>query len=374
MVFHTQYFTVVAGSAAWEKAWALLAGLGWAGVDLFFVLSGFLITGILYESRAEPNYYRVFYLRRTVRIAPLYYIVLFAFFFVLPLTLRIGHIAPSPGVFGTTITQVFAWVYATNWMLAVRGFGFVSPCVAHFWSLAVEEQFYLGWPAVVRGISRRRLLMVCGVMAVCAALVRIGLFNAGWSTAAYVITFARMDGLAIGAIVALAARDRSDWATLRRWAPAVTLLAIAGLVDLIAQTGTTSFGDMGVGTFGITLLCIIFGGVLVLAVDAPSASVTKRTLEWSGLRWFGKHSYCLYIVNQPVMWALAKVGVTALTLQSVLPRRVVAIGAMNLLGVGVCALLAFASWHLFEKHWLALKSRPLLNHAAPEMPAVPRAA
>ena len=363
MLFHIQFFAVVTGTPVWERAYALVAGLGWAGVDLFFVLSGFLITGILYESRGQAHYFRVFYLRRTVRIFPLYYGTLLTFFVVLPLLLRLGHVVPSAAVFGTLATQVFAWSYAMNWVVGVRGFALVSPFITHFWSLSVEEQFYLGWPAVVRGLSRHALLVLCGLMAIGASLLRLTLFLSGYPTAAYVLTFARMDGLAVGAVIALASRDADDWATLRRWAPHLTAAALAAFVGLVAQTSTTSFGDPAVGTVGISLLCLFFGGVLVLCTTAPTASRTERVVGSRVLRWFGKHSYCLYIVNQPVVLAMAKAGLTAAALQSLVRFRVVALLGLNAGAIAMCSVTAFASWHLFEKHWLALKSRPLLNHS-----------
>jgi peptidoglycan/LPS O-acetylase OafA/YrhL len=362
MMFHIQFFAVVTGTPLWERAYGLVAGFGWAGVDLFFVLSGFLITGILYESRTQPHYFRVFYLRRTVRIVPLYYGALFLFFIMLPVLLRFEHIAPTVAVFGTVATQLLAWSYTMNWGLAARGFGFISPFVAHFWSLSVEEQFYLGWPAVVRGLSRHWLIALCGLMAVTAAVVRLALFQAGWPTAAYVLPFARMDGLAIGALIALAARDADDWAMLRRWAPAVTYVALAALVSLVVQTGSTSFGDPIIGTAGISLLCVCFGGVLVMTIGAPADGRAQRVVGSPILRWFGKHSYCLYVVNQPAMLILTKVGLTAVALQSLLRFRALALLGVNAGGIAACSLVAYASWHLFEKHWLLLKCRPLFNH------------
>jgi peptidoglycan/LPS O-acetylase OafA/YrhL len=362
MVFHIQFFSVVTGTALWERSYAMAAGLGWAGVDLFFVLSGFLITGILYESRSQPHYFRVFYLRRTVRIFPLYYAVLFLFFVLLPVLVRFEHVAPSTAVFGTMATQLFAWSYMVNWDLAFQGFGVVSPLIAHFWSLSIEEQFYLAWPAVVRGLSRHWLMALCGLMAVSAALVRIVLFHRGWPTAAYVLPFARMDGLAIGAFIALAARDTSDWASLCRWAPTVTLVAAAALVSLIVQTGTTAFGDPIIGTVGISLLCVCFGGVLVLLINGPANGRAQRVVGSPTLRWFGKYSYCLYVVNQPAMLILAKLGLTVVALQAIVPSRALAILSVNVVGIAVCAVVAYASWQLFEKHWLALKLHPLFNH------------
>src|ERR1700674_1160908 len=98
MIFHFWHIGVTTGPALWERFYANAANVGWAGVDLFFVLSGFLITGILYDSRDDPHYYRVFYARRTVRIFPLYYAFLAVFCGIVPMALGLLHhpeLAPS---------------------------------------------------------------------------------------------------------------------------------------------------------------------------------------------------------------------------------------------------------------------------------------
>jgi peptidoglycan/LPS O-acetylase OafA/YrhL len=133
--------------------WAL--GYGFLGVDLFFVLSGFLITGILYDSRADPGYFRTFYMRRVLRIFPLYYAVLAVVFFGVSLlpALRGSEIA------GLREHQAWAWLYGINVYLSIQG-GWVLSYIEHFWSLAVEEHFYFIWPLVVWLLGARpRLLM-----------------------------------------------------------------------------------------------------------------------------------------------------------------------------------------------------------------------
>src|ERR1700677_2473843 len=139
------------------------------GVDLFFVLSGFLITGILLRSRSSNRYFRNFYSRRALRIFPLYYFVL--------ILLAIGlHVIPSWRNL-TTLRDAWPWYwfYGTNYLICQTGFTFLDHAqvsLGHFWSLAVEEHFYLFWPLMVWLLSDRALLRLCIALMVIAPICR----------------------------------------------------------------------------------------------------------------------------------------------------------------------------------------------------------
>ena len=137
---------VSAGGQLYHAALAF----GWSGVQLFFVLSGFLITGILLDTRPTPHYFRNFYIRRALRIFPLYYVTLAVAFIVLPALDRMPQVYA-----GDYPHQAFLWLYLSNWRHDIGG-GF-----SHYWSLALEEQFYLVWPLVVFFCSRPTLLKIC---------------------------------------------------------------------------------------------------------------------------------------------------------------------------------------------------------------------
>jgi peptidoglycan/LPS O-acetylase OafA/YrhL len=151
----------------------LVAGLdgGWAAVTLFFALSGFLITGILLDGQKDPSYYRNFYVRRALRIFPLYYAVLFVAFFVLPLW---GTLPPRLAV--DESHQLWLWLYLSNW---AEPYGMGGDAFPHFWSLAVEEQFYLLWPFLIRHRTPRAVVKLCLALAAAALVIRIGMFLAG---------------------------------------------------------------------------------------------------------------------------------------------------------------------------------------------------
>ncbi len=148
---------------------------GWMGVQLFFVLSGFLITRILLETRRSPEYFRSFYSRRALRIFPLYYATLIFLFLLLP------ALGQTPSVLAEDMPfsrQVWLWAYLSNWT-GPRGLGGGSPPVFHFWSLAVEEQFYLLWPLVVLFCTPKRLMQVCGGVVLASLLCRAAYLVAG---------------------------------------------------------------------------------------------------------------------------------------------------------------------------------------------------
>lgn len=368
MVFHVWMFGIVSDYtgigfqyASWERLYSHLAAVGWVGVDLFFVLSGFLITGILYDSRSNPHYYRVFYARRTVRIFPLYYAFLVLFCGIVPYALGILHhpeFAPSRD---STTTKLLIWSYTLNWYIGLKGFSTISASLQHFWSLSIEEQFYLVWPFLVLTLPRRRLMGLCSGLVVLAFALRIILLRLQLPHAAFVWTFSRMDCLAIGAMLALSARDAQDWKTIVTWASRLTLPALCGLAPLIAlQDLRPRFmsEQLILSSLKFSLVGIFFGGCLAMAVCTHEASLANRFLSSPFLRFFGKYSYCLYICHQPFIVVFAKVGLRSDKLTEILGNKFLAIVALNGIVFAAATVIALASWHLFEKHWLKLKDLP----------------
>jgi peptidoglycan/LPS O-acetylase OafA/YrhL len=212
-----------------------VAGVGWSGVSLFFVLSGFLITGILFDSKGGENYFRNFYARRTLRIFPLYYLFVLLCTVVFPLWSVTAAAKPAD-------SSWMWWCYLGNYHYAFHhstSEGWLNA----FWSLAVEEHFYLIWPAFVFLLNRVTLMRVaacCMVLGECCRAYFILHHNV---YAPYVWTPCRMDDLALGALVALAVRGADGLAPIRRvawvFAPLAGAVAIAitlcGLPDLLNQ-------------------------------------------------------------------------------------------------------------------------------------------
>lgn len=328
---------------------------GWAGVDLFFVVSGFLITGILWESRREPRYYSVFYARRTLRIFPLYYASLLGLFVIVPAVLHLLHRAETAESVLMPSTQLFAWTYTLNWLVGLKTFHAVSLYIQHFWSLSVEEQFYLCWPAIVRRLGARALVVLCGGLVLLAPALRIFFHAQGMPEAAYAWTVCRCDGLAIGAAIAIAARNLRAWTVLSRVAPRVAALSLLAFVALAGFRHGAGRIDPWIGTLGVSLISVFFGSALVLVLNAGSSGLLSRTLRGGPLAFFGKYSYGMYVFHLPI-------GAT-LAWKQALYRRLAdsplgSLGATLVyfaIAIGLTTACALLSWRLLEKPFLSLK-------------------
>jgi peptidoglycan/LPS O-acetylase OafA/YrhL len=272
---------------------AAVCSAGWIGVDLFFVLSGFLITGMMYDAKGNSHYFRNFYARRCLRIFPLYYIALIVLLGVVPRLVDLGQgFVPS-----RTSAAAYA-TYLSNVWIARHGWS-TSGLVGHFWSLGVEEQFYVVWPVVVLMTNRRTLLRVCEISIVCALVVRIALRFWAYDDAAYVITPARMDALAIGAFLAVSVRGAEGAARLARVARPTALVTAAALIATAIWRRGFDHGDVVIATVGDSTLAVFCGAVLIAALLSPPGDLIQKILSSGPLRFFGRYSYALYVFHYP---------------------------------------------------------------------------
>ncbi len=340
--------------------------LGWFGVDLFFVLSGYLITGILLDAKGADHYFRNFYVRRVLRIFPLYYVILIASLYVLP------HLLPPDKAarFGSVAGDApYYWLYLSNFVSARVGAP-IHGVLDVTWSLAIEEQFYLVWPAVVFFCSRRALVRIAAGLAVASLATRIGLhyFSSYNAYSIYVLTPCHLDGLVAGAVLAVWAREPGGLARLRSKARVAVLTMLPLVIGIhIAEQLLEPPNPFGQGlgpifiTVGFSLLAVLFGGLLILVVTATPGSTLHRVFTTSFLRTFGKYSYGLYLVHLPIR-ALIRDRVLGPTAPgprfvfpeifgSQLPGQLV----FYLLAGGAALGVAWLSFHLFEKQFLKLK-------------------
>jgi peptidoglycan/LPS O-acetylase OafA/YrhL len=355
LLFH--FAPYVAPDHAVTSALSYLRSSCWAGVDLFFVLSGFLITGILLDAKHKPHYYRNFLARRTLRIFPLYLGVLAVAILLLPSD------GPIPSSEATVRTQnsLWAWLYAMNLAVPLNQswyFRIHHLNVSHFWSLAVEEHFYLIWPAVVWFCRPRQLAWICGSLVAAALVSRLVLCIWLPPVALYVLTPCRMDGLAIGGLVALAAR-RPIGLTHLAGGARIVALSVGGLVALLFAMGGGELLGLGyspllyfTATAGYTLLALTFAAILV--VTLTSQGFMQRVCCSGLLRFFGVYSYGLYVFHgalAPAYHALIPWLGYHEYIHSTTVKGVVDM----ILQVFLSLAIAVLSYHLYEKHFLWFK-------------------
>lgn len=328
---------------------ATLFATGWVGVTLFFVLSGFLITGILLDTRSSPRYFRDFYLRRTFRIFPLYYVTLFlAFVVVAPL---FGSAAWAASVHRY---QAWYWGYIANWQ---HGPGIVG--LTHFWSLCVEEQFYLVWPLLLLVTGDRWFARTAVAIFAGAFLFRWWFLRGGGSPEwLYGFTLARCDALALGALLAYAARSPDWFHPLWRWRNHIFGGASVVVVAVVLWTHGFAGYDPVVEIIGQPAIATVFAFPMFATV-CPSNRVESRLTRWMSAGWLrrlGKYSYAIYVIHMPLHVVLEGTAAPLVNGHG-------SWGSMALMFVystmilGLSILLAIVSWNLIERRFLLLKDR-----------------
>lgn len=326
--------------------------LGATGVDLFFVLSGFLITSILFKTREMPHFYRAFFARRIVRIFPLYYLCLIIYFLILPLALRLFGRADLLTDPLFQAPALLMWTYTTNWIPFVPGATPIPVILQHFWSLAVEEQFYVTWPWIVKAFSRRKLMIISLCLIAVSFFLRQYFLSLGMGYVAYKWTFCVMDDLAIGAFAGLAYRDAADRRQILKAAPYAFVLALLCLVFLPQPYWSL---------LEITAFAVLFGSCIVMVLGLKETHPAARLLSSKPLHFLGKHSYAIYLFHQPIICVLALSGIDADSLHARLGSPLLAILALNALAFALSLVSGWLAWHIVEKHFLKLKSRPMFN-------------
>ena len=319
--------------------------LSWCGVDLFFVLSGFFIIGILIDSKGSPTFFKTFYIRRICRIMPLYYLMVGLFI----LLSRIG-LGQNEWLFAQELPL---WSYLTltqNFFMHGQGFG--PNWLGVTWSLAIEEQFYLVIPLLVWALSRRQLVWVLVIAIIVSPVLRWQVGNLG----AYVFPFTRADAIMMGGLIAILIRTRITWMAWRahfsRW---IMLAAVSflGIVYLMIR-------NAGVGDIYLhSMLALFFSSVLVISL-ASRYSLMNRLLSHRVLVWLGLRSYGIYLFHQPVNGLVSQVmkGSATPMLESFLDLRVTVVSLF------VVLVLSELSFRYFESIFLRLGRKAQLESPA----------
>jgi len=320
----------------------------WGGVDLFFVLSGFLITGILLRTKTAQNYFISFYSRRILRIFPIYYLVLAS-------SLILGHFW---ALFAIRLPQWTSWkvayfLYLQNWPIFWHGEKIMGGQWGVYWSLAVEEQFYFVWPLVVLLLREETVALVCYIGLACTLPLRILLsccyFGDNFGLAQ--ITSSRVDGLFLGAACAIYMFRH------RKPVPMPWIVASASMGAIIMGYITVFHHKELVGTgfwmttFGISGFALLSGALV--AVSQHHLGSIDRVLTIHSLRWAGKYSYGIYVYHLFIFLPVRYLGnrIELWTRLNTLERVLV-----FLLESIIVFAVAKLSYDLFESRFLRLKS------------------
>lgn len=330
---------------------ATIFQMGWIGVDLFFVMSGFLITSILYTSTDHKNYFKNFYIRRFLRIFPLYYAVLFALLVIAP---QISSTAAEKTI---QMREESIWFlsYLVNWRIAEVG-GFSNFQSGYMWSLAVEEQFYVVWPFLVL-FFKRRLALLCFSLIVIFAVLRLYLLMNGTKPGVvYVMTFTHLDGLLLGSALAVLKIDGHLTAKVKRLLYAASILAIVCFFAVFMVSGKFVYYTYEVAAIGLLVISIIFSGLLIRTIDSPQGSYLQSLFSSRFLMLPGKLCYGLYLLHQPI-GVLVSDKLMSHDAFMIGDSRVCAAVVNIVISMSISFIAALISYHLFEKHFLKLKER-----------------
>jgi peptidoglycan/LPS O-acetylase OafA/YrhL len=319
----------------------IVCSMGARGVDLFFVLSGFLITGILLRTKSSPGYFRNFMARRALRIFPLYFSSLLV------------CLVAIPYLFGTQsfdlprTNQIYLWTYTSNLYMAWTNNWCFGP-LDHFWSLAVEEHFYLVWPLIVFCISSKALLRLSlGIVLVVGILRTAFAIQPEYGVAVDTLSLFRCDALALGAMLAVALKEGLSFDRVNRvakWG-----LPLLGVVCVAVAISGKRWMGIPHTLFGC--LWVLF---LAVVVTRSRMHPLSNCLRASWLQWLGKYSYGMYVIQLPLVTLIPlSLFETNMAWMGIAPVFL-SLAYVPILFAMTC-LAAFASYHLLEKPFLKWK-------------------
>jgi peptidoglycan/LPS O-acetylase OafA/YrhL len=323
-----------------------LLNFGWAFMDAFFVLSGFLITGILLDAKNQPDYFRTFFVRRAFRILPVYYLVLGVLLLATYIT---GDRMPNWG------SPLWFLVYLGNLPTAISGqlpTG-LNYSYAPFWSLQIEEQFYLLFPFVVWFLRPRALSVFLAVLIPFSVIMRIVVYLL-WPNnefAGYVLLPCRLDGLAIGAFIATRYREKPWHLSTRQWG----WLTVAWLSILFGTVAAVDFDPQSpfVRMIGYLIASIASGHLIIWLIERRGSSFTAW-MRTKPIQFLSRSSYTVYLIHWPISM------VVTFGLLPVLDRETVRLITF-LTTAPLAFLLASLSWRYFEGPMLKYRDKFLMT-------------
>lgn len=321
----------------------------WISIDIFFVLSGFLITNILLNTPLNKKSIKIFYFKRALRVFPLYYLVLIIFLIIFPL-FNIGYLSFKYYV----DNQLWFWFFLQNWLLTFKPTN--QSGLVHLWSIAVEEQFYLLWPLIILVFKKpSKLLFIIGGLLIAVLITRFFLWNIKSETIAYgnLYSFTRIDGICVGCIVAILKKMKPEFLN-KNIAIIVILTALLNFAFYFLNKNNSMpyFGIAGFFTFSVVV------GLLVDEIARNSNSIFTIFFNISFLKFIGKISYGTYIFHLPIyiilrpvieQWSDNNIGF--------MPSAYFTSSILTLFSF----VVGYLSYKYFEKYFMGLKKGFMLT-------------
>lgn len=309
--------------------------MGWLGVDLFFVLSGFLITKLLCERQITFNIVKAFIVRRVLRIFPIYFLFLFLIFIV-----GGNYFSRVIPLFSTLLdNQIFFWTYLQNYFFLQHH---VSNFINPLWSLAVEEHFYLIWPFALWVFTKNRIILSIVIITL-ILLLRVISNN---TSANYVATHLRADALIMGSVAAFLILEKIIIPIKYMFGLFFILTFSILLIILLNPTFLPT--DKTINTFGFTLFDLLFSVIIYGAITYRDKFIFfVKILESKFLTFLGKYSYGIYLFH----WPLLKWTDYSYKLEHSFMNDL----GKNILILIITIILAVISFEAFENKFLKLK-------------------
>lgn len=322
--------------------------LAWIGVDLFFVLSGYLITSILLNTLDSPFYLRNFFVKRILRIFPLYYLCLVIFLIILP---NIGVFKKELEFY--TDHQFWFWFYLQNWLLSFK-FPTTGNLLNHFWSLAVEEQFYIVWPIIILWLRKPKKLMIFILFLLLLLFAtRCVLWMCHFSPFNYttLYTFTRIDGICIGCLVALIHKIDYDFLRHKMAIIVIILAALNFGFYFLNQHGEFPY----LAFVGYTTFAGMFG-LLLHEARTGDTKLINIILTNPVLRFFGIISYGFYVFHWPI-YSMTHSSLNNFFLSHVNLSARMSNLAASLFATFLAVIISVISYYTFEIKFLKLKEK-----------------
>lgn len=338
-----------------DDTFFLISNSLWIGVDLFFVISGFLITGILLDSKNKKGFFKLFWLKRILRIFPLYYCVVAFAIFVAP---RINFLSHFPNF---SDNQWWYWTYLSNFH-AIKVGSLKHQILSPTWSLAIEEQFYLLWPIVVYFLSRRKLALLSIITLLSCFTLRNYLFQKGYNAHfMYVSTFTRIDGIAVGSLIACLIREKNGLESLYKFTKYLSAIVFPALIYFFIN-GDLNRKHAFVVKYGYSLIALFFGLVLVWflsfeilkrrTIKEPSNNILMKFILL-----LSKHSYAIYLLNRPLVNLINDHIFRAQAYPRLYGSSISGQLVFTCALIGLSLIGSILTWHIIEKPFLNLKHK-----------------